>query len=442
MSKRTKQDIIELVEEEDVEFIRLQFVDIYGNLKNMAVTTSQLHQLLDYKCTFDCGAIEGFNGVERQELVLHPDLDTFEIFPWRPQTGKVARFICDVYTIDGKPFDCDSRNVLKRVIKRAQEMGYSFDVGPECEFFLFDCDETGNATNHTNEQGGYFDMGPLDTGENARREMILTLEEMGFTVLSSFHADAPGQHEIDFKYNDALTAADNLITFKLVVRTVARRHGVHATFMPKPKTGVKGSGMRINIALRKDGKDIFKAPNGEGISDTAKMFIAGLMKHASGMSLVTNPIVNSYKRLVPGYEAPICIGWSYQNPIPLIRIPGINPDGVRIELRSPDAASNPYLALAVCLAAGLDGIKDGKMPPESMDYDMSKMTIEDIRDKGIKILPATLGEAIAEFEKSDFIKEVVGPHITKTYLEAKKQEWKKYCLQVTPWEVEQYLNRI
>lgn len=441
MSKYTKNDIIHIVEEEDVEFIRLQFVDIFGNLKNMAVTTSQLEKVLDNKCMFDCGAIEGFTGMERPELFLYPDLDTFEIFPWRPQQGKVARFICDVYTPDGKPFEGDSRYILKKVIKEAAEMGYDFDIGPECEFFLFDLDEKGLMTTETTEEGSYFDIGPIDTGENARREMVLMLEDMGFEITSSFHADAPAQHEIDFKYDNVLNSADNLLTFKLVVRTVARRHGLHATFMPKPKSGVKGSGMHINMSMYKDGKDVFKGENG-GLSSLAMSFIAGILEHVTAMSIITNPIVNSYKRLVPGFEAPVYIGWSKHNQSPLIRIPTIADGFTRIELRSPDAASNPYLALAVCLASGLDGIRRGLTAPDSLDSDVHQMTEEEAGKQGIRVLPTTLGDAIEAFCQDEYIQNVLGSHITERYVAAKKKEWLTYTREVTPWEVNEYLKRI
>lgn len=441
MSKYTKNDIIRMVEEEDVEFIRLQFVDLDGNLKNMAVTTSQLDKILENKCMFDCAAIEGFNGIERPELFLYPDLNTFEIFPWRPQQGKVARFICDVYTPDGHPFAGDSRYILKKVIEEAADLGYDFDIGPECEFFLFDLDEQGQITTKTNEQGSYFDIGPIDTGENARREMVLTLEDMGFEIMSSFHATAAAQHGINFKYANVLHAADDLLTFKLVVRTVARRHGLHATFMPKPKSGVNGSGMHINMSMYKDGKDIFKGEDGE-LSEVAKSFIAGILEHVSGMSLITNPIVNSYKRLVPGYEAPVYIGWSKHNQSPLIRIPSITDGITRIELRSPDAAANPYLALAVCLAAGLDGVKRGLKAPESLDVNVTNLSEEEVKKLEVKVLPKSLGEAIVAFEKDEFIKNILGKHITERYISAKKKEWLAYTREVTPWEVQEYLRRI
>lgn len=442
MNRYTKKDIIRLVEEEDVEFIRLQFVDIFGTLKNTAVTTSQLDKILNNKCAFDGGAIEGFFGVERTELFLYPDLDTFEIFPWRPQQGKVARFICDVYNPDGTPFESDPRYILKRVLADAAKSGYTIHVGPECEFFLFDENEQGGATTNTNEKGGYFDIGPTDMGENARRDMVLTLEEMGFEVESSFHADAPAQHEIDFKYTDALKTADNIVTFKLVVRTVAKRHGLHATFMPKPKQGVKGSGMHVNMSISKDGKNIFSDQTDNEISKEAKSFIAGIMEHICALTLINNPIVNSYKRLVPGYEAPVCIGWSKANCSPLIRVSGIGGEGTKVELRSPDTASNPYLVLAGCIAAGLDGINRELTAPDSFDRSIQEMTAKEIKAVGIKVLPNNLYEAIAAFEEDEYMKGIFGEHIINNYISAKQEEWKQYCLQVSPWEVEQYLHKI
>ena len=355
MSKYTKQDIIRFVEEEDVEFIRLQFTDMFGTLKNVAITKSQLGKALDNRCMFDGSSIEGFVRIEESDMYLHPDLDTFCIFPWRPQQGKVARIICDVYRANGEPFEGDPRYLLKKEIARAKALGYSFHVGPECEFFLFHVDENGQPTTITHEKAGYFDLGPIDLGENARRDMVLTLEDMGFEIEASHHEVAPAQHEIDFKYDEALATADNIMTFKLAVKTIAKRHGLFASFMPKPKYGVNGSGMHINMSLSKEGRNIFDAPQGEqGLSREAYYFIGGLMRHVKGMTAITNPLVNSYKRLVPGYEAPIYIAWSATNRSPLIRIPASRGEGTRIELRCPDPSANPYLTLAVCLAAGLE----------------------------------------------------------------------------------------
>lgn len=443
MKHFTKQDIIRMVEEEDVEFIRLQFTDIFGNLKNVAVTTSQLDKVLDNKCMFDGSSIEGFVRIEESDMYLYPDLDTFEIFPWRPQQGKVARFICDVYRPDGTPFEGDPRYILKQVVKEASNLGYSFQVGPECEFFLFNSQDNGEPSIESYEHGGYFDVGPLDNGENARREMVLTLEDMGFTVEASHHEVAPAQHEIDFKYDHAVKTADNIMTFKLVVRTIAKRHGLHATFMPKPKFGINGSGMHINMSLFKDGVNIFDDPNGKlGLSKEAYHFIAGIMTHMEGMSAITNPLVNSYKRLVPGYEAPVYIAWSATNRSPLIRIPAARGNSARVELRCPDSAANPYLALAVCLAAGLDGIKKELTPPDSVDKNIFAMTSFEKEEKQIKNLPANLLEALKYLEESDFIKGVLGEHTTKKYLEAKHKEWNDYTIQVSQWELDQYLHRI
>ena len=322
MSRYTKDDIFRMVEEEDVEFIRLQFTDIFGTLKNIAITSSQLEKALDNKCMFDGSSVEGFVRIEESDMYLYPDYDTFEIFPWRPQQGKVARLICDVHTPDGKPFEGDPRWILKKTIKEANEMGYRFDVGPECEFFLFHTDDNGLPTTLSHEKAGYFDLGPNDLGENIRRDMVLTLEDMGFEIEASHHEVAPAQHEIDFKYDEALKTADNIQTFKMTVKTIAKRHGLYATFMPKPKFGISGSGMHINMSLAtEEGKNIFADENGKiGLSDDAYHFIAGIMKHARGMSAITNPLVNSYKRLVPGYEAPVYIAWSAKNRSPLIRI--------------------------------------------------------------------------------------------------------------------------
>jgi glutamine synthetase len=432
-----------MVEEEDVEFIRLQFTDIFGNLKNVAVTTSQLDKVLNNKCMFDGSSIEGFVRIEESDMYLYPDLNTFEIFPWRPQQGKVARFICDVYRPDGTPFEGDPRYILRKVVKEAQDLGYTFNVGPECEFFLFNSEDNGEPTNQSLERGGYFDVGPLDAGENARREMVLTLEDMGFTVEASHHEVAPAQHEIDFEYDDALTTADNIMTFKLVVRTIAKRHGLHATFMPKPRSGINGSGMHINMSLSKDGKNIFDDPTGKlGLSQDAYYFIAGLMKHMEGMTAITNPLVNSYKRLVPGYEAPVYIAWSATNRSPLIRIPAARGSSARVELRCPDPSANPYLALAVCLAAGLDGIRNKITPPDSVDLNIFAMTEEEKAAKGIKNLPASLKDALGLFDNSEFIKSVLGEHTAGKYLEAKNAEWNQYTVQVSQWELDQYLHRI
>ena len=448
MSKYTKEDICRMIEEEDVEFIRLQFTDMFGTLKNVAVTTSQLDRVLNNEIMFDGASIAGFAKVEQSDLFLHPDIDTFTIFPWRPQQGKVARFLCDIYYSDGTPFKGDPRYMLKRVLADAKEMGYRFDVGPECEFFLFHTDDEGNPTTITHEKAGYFDVGPLDLGENARRDMILTLEEMGFIVEASHHEDAPAQHEIDFHYDEALNMADAIMTFKMAVKTIAKRHGLYASFMPKPKTGVNGNGMHINMSLSKDGVNAFyDADDPAHISQEGYWFIGGIMQHIRAITAITNPLVNSYKRLVPGYEAPVYIAWSLKNRSPLIRIPaqaGTEQGRVtqRVELRSPDSAANPYLALAVCLAAGLDGIRNHIEPPASVDGNIFEMSDEERRSQKIKCLPENLMEAIEALEKDPLICGVLGSHICKRYIEAKKEEWKDYCAAVSNWEIDRYLVNI
>lgn len=436
----SKEDIMNLVQDEDVEFIRLQFTDMFGSLKNMAITASQLQKALDNKCMFDGSSIEGFVRIEESDMYLYPDLNTLEIFPWRPQQGKVARLICDVYRPNGEPFEGDPRYILKRAIKEAENMGYSFEVGPECEFFLFHTDENGLPTTLTHEKASYFDLGPLDLGENARRDIVLTLEDMGFVVEASHHEVAPAQHEIDFKYDEALATADNIMTFKLAVKTIAKRHGLHATFMPKPKFGVNGSGMHINMSLSKDGKNIFDDPDDkQGLSQDAYYFIGGIMKHMKGMTAITNPLVNSYKRLVPGYEAPVYIAWSTTNRSPLVRIPASRGEGTRIELRCPDPSANPYLALAVCLRAGLDGIMNKIKPPASVDCNIFALSEKEKKELGIEAIPGTLIEAVSELEKDEFIQNVLGKHVSTKYIEAKKAEWADYRAQVTEWEIGQYL---
>ena len=443
MNYYTRADILRIVEEEDVGFIRLQFTDIFGVMKNVAITASQLEKALDHQIMFDGASIEGFARIEESDMYLYPDLDTFEIFPWRPQQGKVARLICDVYKPDGTIFQSDPRYVLKKVMSQAKSMGLEFDVGPECEFFLFHTDEDGLPTTVTHESAGYFDLGPLDLGENARRDMVLTLEDMGYEIEASHHESAPAQHEIDLHYDEALASADSIMTFKLVVKTIAKRHGLHATFMPKPKSGINGSGMHINMSMRKDGINIFHdSKDPAGLSKEAYWFIGGLMKHMKAICFITNPVVNSYKRLVPGYEAPVYIAWSARNRTPLIRIPDTRGDAVRIELRSPDPSANPYLALAVCLAAGLEGIQNEIMPPKSVDCNIYEMSEDERKASGIEMLPGSLLEAAREFEKDAFIQSVLGEDLSKKYIEAKTREYADYRAQVTDWEISRYLHRL
>lgn len=443
MSKYTKKDILELVEEEDVEFIRLQFTDLFGSMKNLAITSSHLRKALDNKVIFDGSSIDGFVSVDESDMYLYPDYSTLALFPWRPQQGKVARLICDVYETNGTCYEGDPRYILKKVISEASGMGYTFNVGPECEFFLYHTDDEGMPTTITHEQAGYFDMSPLDFGENARRDMVLTLEDMGFEVEASHHENAPAQHEIDFRYAEALETADNIMTFKLAVKTIAKRHGLHATFMPKPKNGVDGSGMHINMSLSRDGVNVFQdAHDKNGLSREAYYFLGGLMKHIKAMTLILNPIVNSYKRLVPGYEAPAYIAWSARNRTPLVRIPATRGEDTRIELRSPDPACNPYLALAVCLAAGMDGIRNQILPAESCEMNLNGMSPEEVNKLGIESLPRNLKEAVEEFQKDPLMKEVLGEDVCEKYAQAKMREWEAYNRQVSGWEIENYLLRI
>lgn len=433
MNKYSKDDIIRMAQEEDVEFIRLQFTDVLGKLKNVAVTYSQLEKVLENKCYFDTTNIEGMVKAKQSQMRLFPDLNTFTIFPWRPQQGKVARLFCDLHTSEGNAFEGDPRYVLKKAIEKAAQMGYTFEVGPDCEFFLFNTDENTLPTTMTHEQAGYFDCGPMDFGENARRDIVLTLEDMGFVIESSHHEKAPAQHEVDFQHDEALTAADNIMTFKLAVKMVAKRHGLHATFMPKPKFGVDGSGMHINMCLFKDGKNVFNDPNGElGLSKEAYYFMGGIIKHIKAITAITNPLVNSYKRLVPGFCAPTSVGWSTNSENCLFHIPFEKGEDARIELRSPDPAANPYLALAVCLMAGLKGIEEKQEPPRS---------VEKTKSGKAQMLPTTLKEAIVELEKDAFIKEVLGKELCKRYIELKKAEWQDYTSQVTEWEIQQYLDQ-
>lgn len=444
MKNYTKEDIIRICKEQDVKFIRLQFVDIFGILKNVAVPVEQLEAVLNNEIMFDGSSIEGFVRIQESDMYLRPDLNTFTIFPWRPSPNKVARLICDVYLPDGTPFPGCPRGVLKKMLKKAEEMGFKFFVGPEIEFFLFLTDENGNPTLQTHDQGGYFDLAPVDLGEDARRDMVLTLEEMEFEIEASHHEVAPGQHEIDFKYDDALYTADNVVTFKLVVKTIAQRHGLHATFMPKPIFGINGSGMHTNMSLARvsDGKNAFLDPNDKlQLSKEAYYFIGGLMKHAREFALVTNPLVNSYKRLVPGYEAPVYIAWSPRNRSPLIRVPAKRGQATRVELRNPDPSANPYLAFAAVLAAGLDGIKNKIEPPEPVEENIFIMSEEERAQRGIGSLPGSLEEAIKEFENSALMRETLGDHIFEKYLEAKKLEWDDYRTKVHQWEIDSYLTK-
>lgn len=442
MSKYTKEDIKKFVQENEVNFIRLQFTDILGTIKNVEIPVSQLDKALDNKMMFDGSSIEGFVRIEESDMYLVPDLNTWVVFPWITGKGKVARLICDVNKADGTPFAGDPRNNLKRVLKEMEELGFtSFNLGPEPEFFLFKLDAQGEPTLELNDHGGYFDLAPVDLGENCRRDIVLELEEMGFEVEASHHEEAPGQHEIDFKYADAITACDNIQTFKLVVKTIARKHGLHATFMPKPIFGVAGSGMHFNISLFKGKENAFFDDTTElKMSETSMQFLAGVLKHVQSFTAITNPTVNSYKRLVPGYEAPCYVAWSAQNRSPLVRIPSSRGLSTRIEVRSVDPAANPYLAMAVILQAGLDGIKNKLTPPPAVDRNIYVMTEEERIENGIYNLPPTLHAAIQELGKNEIIRGALGEHIFANFVEAKEIEWDMFRTAVHPWEREQYLK--
>ncbi len=440
--KYTNQDILRLAEENDVKFIRLQFTDVFGILKNVAITSRQLPKVLEEGAMFDGSSIDGFVRIEESDMLLIPDTDTFEIFPWRPQQGKVARLICDVYTTDGKPYEGCPRNVLKKALAKAEALGYTMNVGPELEFFLFQTDSEGKPTTITQDEGGYFDLAPIDKGEDARRDMCLALEDMGFEIEASHHEVAEGQHEIDFKYADALKTADNIMTFKIVIKSIAQRHGLYATFMPKPIFGINGSGMHTNQSLStKDGNAFFDKDGELQLSKIAYNYIAGIMEHIHSLVAVTNPTVNSYKRLVPGYEAPCYVAWSAKNRSPLIRIPASRGAGTRVELRCPDPSCNPYLSIALQLNAGLDGITRGLTPPPAVNRNIFKMTEAEMAENSVTSLPGNLYDALQLYKADPLVRETLGDHIFKSYYEFKRKEWDAYRVAVHPWEINEYLTR-
>lgn len=441
MSDYTKQDILNMIEDEDVRFVRLQFTDMTGHMKNLAITTSRIEEALDNRCVFDGSAIRGFTKVENSNLYLKPDLNTFEIFPWRPHQGKVARLICDVYTPEGNQLEGDPRYILKKVISEAEEMGYTFYTGTECEFYLFKTDDSGKPTMEPSDEAGYCDLAPLDTGENCRREICMILEDMNYEIEASHHEFGPGQHEISFKDTEALDSADKIVTFRTVVKTIAQRHGFHATFMPKPIQDQYGSGMHITMSLMKDGKNAFYNPDQPGkLSDTAYKFMAGILKYTPDMACITNPTVNSYKRFTPGFEAPSYISWSESNNSLLIRTSNSkDAKNARIEFRSPDSTSNPYLALAACLKAGLKGIKEDISLPPSIDVNMYGLTDKEREALGIKNLPISLNEAVKIAKHSDFVKELLGEEFARIYLNSRSEEYEEYRKTVNQWEIEKYL---
>ncbi|MDD6102455.1 MAG: glutamine synthetase family protein [Clostridiales bacterium] len=421
-----REEILRLIEEEDVEFIRLQFVDMFGNLKNIAVTPGQMDRVINNEYFFDGSAL--FDNLYQydEELYLHPDLDTFVILPWRPQQGRVGKIICDVYNSEGKPFALCPRTILKKVINKGKEQGYKCLVDAECEFFLFHTDENGIPTIVTHESAGYMDVGPIDLGENARRDMVLNLEEMGFEIESSHHEKAPAQHEIDFRQGECKKAADQLVTFKFAVRSIAKRFGLYATFMPKPRMDVAGSGMHLNFSLFKNGEDVLGYDNPEG-----RYFIGGILKYAKELCAITNPIVNSYKRLLSGFDAPGRINWSRKGENALVKFRKTFGQ-TKIELRFPDPSANPYLALAVTFAAGLRGVNECIDPDEYA----ASLSEEELK------LPENLKDAVEAFENSTLLKEVLGEEFVAIYSSVKKKEWNDYMLQVSDWEVNKYLSKM
>ena len=442
LSGVTKKDVLALTEEHSVRYLRLMFTDILGVNKNVEIPSSQFAKALDGDIMFDGSSIEGFVRIEESDMLLTPDLATFKIFPGGPEESRVARLICDITTPDGDPFDGDPRAALKRQVARAAELGYTMNAGMEAEFFMFKLGPDGAPSTATHDVGSYFDLTPVDLGEDARRAIVDRLEQMGFEIEAAHHEVAHGQHEIDFRYADALTTADNLATFRFVVRDVAKQFGMHASFMPKPIFGQNGSGMHTHQSLFRDGKNAFFDPKGEyEMSSIAHHYIGGLLTHARGMSAITNPLVNSYKRLVPGYEAPINVAWSMRNRSPLIRVPARRGTGTRVELRSPDPSANPYLALAVMLAAGLDGIEQKASSREPVNENIWEMSHREKRRLRIDDLPHDLNEACDELEKSDVVQAALGRHITTNFLAAKRQEWREYISQVSQWELDNYLAK-
>ncbi len=436
-----REEVDRLLQERGVRFLRLQFTDITGVVKNVEVPASQFEKALDGDIMFDGSSIEGFVRIEESDMLLDPDFSTFAVFPWGDPDNRIARLICDVRTADGRPFPGDPRQVLKRQIEAAAKLGYRMMAGVEAEFFLFRRGEDDGPTRETHDAGGYFDLTPVDQGEVARRDIVNALETLGFEVEAAHHEVAPGQHEVDFRYADALRTADNIATFKFVVRNVAVQHGLHATFMPKPIFGMNGSGMHTHQSLFRDGSNAFyDAKASDGVSKIMRWYVGGLLKHARSLCAVTNPLVNSYKRLVPGYEAPVNVAWSHHNRSPMIRIPARREEGTRVELRMPDPSANPYLALAVQLGAGLDGIRRKTEPPDPVDKNIFTLSVRDRRRYKIQELPRDLGEAVGLFRRSSLMKDVLGEHVFQHFVEAKEQEWSEYMAQVHDWEVERYLG--
>ena len=439
------QSVLDEIAEQDVDFLRLQFTDILGTVKNVSVPADQAEKAFTEGIYFDGSSINGFVRIQESDMRLDPDPETFAVLPWR-NSEKVtsARLICDIIdTSTGEPFSGDPRRVLKNALERAAEHGYTVNAGPEPEFFLFEEDEDGRATTTTHDSGGYFDLAPKDLASDVRGDIIYGLEEMGFDVEASHHEVAEGQHEIDFKYDGGLTTADNIATFRSVVRAIAAQHDLHATFMPKPIAHINGSGMHTHLSLfTEDGENAFHDADDEfTLSETAYSFLAGILEHAPAISAVTNPTVNSYKRLVPGYEAPIYIAWSDVNRSALVRKPAARvPAASRIEFRAPDPSCNPYLALAVMIHAGLDGVENDLECPDPVRENIYDFDEDKREEYGIETLPGNLGEAIDALEEDEVVTSALGPHVSEKFIEAKRQEFGEYIADVSQWELDRYLE--
>jgi glutamine synthetase len=438
-----EESVLEQIEEENVKFVRLQFTDIEGTVKNVSIPAGQVEKAFDEGIWFDGSSIEGFVRIQESDMRLEPDPSTFAILPWR-SNGDVAsaRLICDVANTDGTPFRGGPRQVLRRVLERASDMGYTVSIGPEPEFFLFDQDEEGNPTTQPHDTGGYFDLAPRDLASDVRRDIIFALEDMGFEIEASHHEVAEGQHEINFKYADALTAADNIATFRSVVRAVAAQNDLHATFMPKPIAEINGSGMHTHISLFDDEGNAFADGNDEfNLSETAYEFMGGVLNHAEAFAAVTNPTVNSYKRLVPGYEAPVYIAWSDVNRSALVRVPDAAGTSARFEVRNPDPSCNPYLAYAAIIAAGLHGLETDADPGSPVREDIYEFDDAKREEYGITTLPPNLEAAVDALEADEIVTEALGDHVTEKFVQAKRSAYADYQTYVSDWEIEQYLEK-
>lgn len=432
--------VLKQLEQDNVKSVLLQFSDLEGKPKNVAIPTKQMKKALTDGISFDGSSIQGFARLEESDMTLHPEVSTYQIIPWSDEKFRMARFICNVYTIHGEPFTGDPRYILRKEMDKAAKLGYTFNVGPEMEFFLFRTDENGHATVNLQDHGSYFDQTPTDPGEDVRRDLVIQLSEMGFNIEASHHEVAPSQHEIDFTYGSALEIADKVVTFKFAAKTLALKKGLHATFMPKPIFGINGSGMHVNSSLMKDGKNAFFDPEGEDqLSDTARYFIGGLLKHIDGITRIANPTINSYKRIIPGYEAPVYVGWSALNRSALIRVPSSRGKSTRAELRSPDPTCNPYLTFAVMLAAGMEGIVNKIEPPESIDKNIFRMTPAEREAEGIRCLPWSLAEANAALMKDELLCSVLGEHVVAQIKRIGELEWADFSKAITDWEIKRYL---